>query len=146
MTSKRSLRIKTRILSVFVLSLAALTVLIAVAAPIPQAGAAQPSAEPLAANVRVAERTVVSRAQAKLQHDRALAPDNSLSFLPAVNYDSRGWVPASGAIADVNRDRKPDVVVANYCYRPWPTGGHRPRTRPLGNADRNVQPASAFDH
>src|SRR5258708_28914408 len=122
MTSKRSLRIKTRILSVFVLSLAALTVLIAVAAPIPQAGAAQPSAEPLAANVRVAERTVVSRAQAKLQHDRALAPDNSLSFLPAVNYDSGGSVPASGAICDVNGYRKPIWVGGVYCLGTCPRG------------------------
>jgi FG-GAP-like repeat len=39
----------------------------------------------------------------------------SLSFAPVVDYGSGGYDPASVAVADVNGDGKPDIVVANSC-------------------------------
>jgi uncharacterized protein (UPF0548 family) len=44
-----------------------------------------------------------------------VTPANSLSFLPAVAYDSGGDYAYRVVIADVNGDSKPDLVVANLC-------------------------------
>jgi hypothetical protein len=40
---------------------------------------------------------------------------NTPQFLPAMTYDSGGINPMSVAIADVNGDGKPDLLVANWC-------------------------------
>ena len=56
------------------------------------------------------------------------------SFRPAVTYDSGGSVGISVAIADLNGDGKPDIVVANYT-----TLGVL-----LGNGDGTFQPAVSY--
>ena len=40
---------------------------------------------------------------------------SGLDFANAVAYDSGGYTATSVAVADVNGDGKPDLLVANYC-------------------------------
>lgn len=71
----------------------------------------------------------------------------SVSFLPAVTYDTGGYQASSVAIADVNRDGKADIVVSNCggCYGP-PRIGHGGSVGVLlGNADGTFQPATTYD-
>ena len=65
------------------------------------------------------------------------------TFQTAVPYDSGGWRPFSVAVADVNGDSKPDLLVANWCA----TGnncGDGSATVLLGNGDGTFQAAVAF--
>lgn len=71
----------------------------------------------------------------------------SVSFLPAVTYHTGGYQASSVAIADVNRDGKADIVVANCggCYGP-PRIGHGGSVGVLlGNGDGTFQPAATYD-
>ncbi len=43
------------------------------------------------------------------------ASSSGLNLAPAVAYSSAGYEPRALAIADVNRDGKPDLIMANYC-------------------------------
>ncbi len=121
---------KISILGAAVLFLAVLIVLIAFAAPAPQAGTDQPSAKSSAAAVAQAITPVQglfhspllgavgsqSAAAARSQNKKAAsaAPDSgSLSFLPAVTYSSDGTWLGSLVVADVNGDGKPDIIVGN---------------------------------
>jgi hypothetical protein len=75
-------------------------------------------------------------------------PDsNPLLFFPAVGYDSGGTAATSVAVADLNGDGKPDVIVANWC------GSNSNCNNDLfgfdgtvdvllGNGDGTLQPAS----
>jgi hypothetical protein len=88
-----------------------------------------------------AERVAVSRSPKITVNSRATTPGSSLSFLPAVAYDSGGSGEAGDfrtvAVADVNGDGKPDMVVANF----WTsTVGVL-----LGNGDGTFQPAVSFN-
>jgi len=88
-----------------------------------------------------AERFVASRLQTRRHDARAMTPGNSLSFLPAVTYDSGGSYPASVAVADVNGDGKADLLVANKG-----TGGAVSGTVSvlLGNGDGTFQAAVSY--
>ena len=46
---------------------------------------------------------------------RWASPMSGLDFANAVDYGSGGSYPLSVAVADVNGDGKPDLMVANYC-------------------------------
>jgi hypothetical protein len=61
---------------------------------------------------------------------------NASAFLPAVVYDSGGGYALSIAVADVNADEKPDIVVAN-----WGSGTVGVL---LGNGDGTFQPAVSY--
>jgi hypothetical protein len=83
-----------------------------------------------------AERAPVSHLQGKGYGARPLDESPPL-FLPVVTYSSGGLAPCSIAVADVNGDLKPDLVVANL------DSGDVGVL--LGNGDGTFQPAVTFD-
>ncbi len=91
------------------------------------------------------ERMAVRGLQTKRHDTRVMTPGNSLSFLPAVNYNSGGWFPVSVAIADLNGDGKPDVVVANYCKSSCADIAEGGLGVLLGNGDGTFQQAVTYD-
>jgi hypothetical protein len=93
-------------LSVVAPFFAILIVLTALAALAQVTGVGQQSAKPHAASP---------------QQDIARDPYAPL-FRPAVAYSSRGWKAESVAVADVNGDGKPDLVLANYCEKTCDNG------------------------
>jgi Bacterial Ig-like domain (group 3)/FG-GAP-like repeat len=63
------------------------------------------------------------------------------TFQPAVTYDSGGELTIGIAIADVNGDGKPDLIVANDCAPPYCGGSVSVL---LGNGDGTFQPAVSY--
>ena len=80
-----------------------LTILIALVAFAPLTGAGQPSGQSPHPGSRLQTEGSVSGSS---------QPSSPL-FLPAVTYASGGFAPSSVAVADMNGDGKPDLVVAN---------------------------------
>ncbi len=132
--------------SVVASSFAILIVLVAQAALAQMSGPGQPLGEPYdvfaVRSVGSAEREPLS-----LRHWQRLGVDptdsNPPIFLPAVTYGSGGYYAKAVAVADVNNDGKPDVVVANCapsgssnCYQRHGVVGVL-----LGNGDGTFQPA-----
>ena len=69
------------------------------------------------------------------------------TFQPAVTYDSGGFTATSVAVGDVNKDGKPDLVVANQCTVSNSCGfgnGDVLIGVLLGNGDGTFQPAATF--
>jgi hypothetical protein len=64
------------------------------------------------------------------------------TFQPAVTYDSGGLDTYSVAVADVNGDGKPDLVVANYCTDSGCLNGNAGVL--LGNGDGTFQAAVSY--
>jgi hypothetical protein len=121
MTSQRSLRIKSRILNAFSPSIAMLTVLIALPASAQQADAGR----------------------SPTQSSAALFDAGSPLFLPAVNYISGGIFATQVAVADVNGDGKPDLIVGNGFNGSIPGNGGVGVL--LGNGDGTFRTAVTHD-
>jgi hypothetical protein len=68
---------------------------------------------PLLPGASNAEGVSVSPSRRRTINSRATIPNSSLSFLPAVTYNSGGSTPVSIAVADLNGDSNIDLVVAN---------------------------------
>jgi hypothetical protein len=69
----------------------------------------------------------------------------SLSFAPAVIYETDGFGPESVAIADLNRDGKADLVVAHCGNNPNCSGGPGLVGVLLGNGDGTFQRAVTYE-
>ncbi len=67
---------------------------------------------------------------------------SGLNFPPAVGYGSGGNGGNSIAVADLNGDGKPDLVVADWCATGACTGGNVAVL--LGNGDGTFQPAVSY--
>src|SRR5271156_324048 len=77
----------------------------------------------------------------------AYASSAPLIFLPAVDYYSGGENGDSVAMADVNGDGKPEMVVASFCARAWNCTdlvGPGGVSVLLGNGDGTFQPPVTY--
>jgi hypothetical protein len=75
-----------------------------------------------------------------------LAGNGDGTFQQAVTYGSGGKPARSIAVADVNGDRKPDMLVANYCTTESTCSGGGPGAVDvlLGNGDGTFRPAATY--
>ena len=129
--------------------IAVLTVMIALGAVAQTGGAGQPFGKP---HVRFASRGAdnvegVSPGQFRGTQRDPQMPDSPppLDFLPPVIYSPGGSIATSVAVADLNGDRKPDLIVAN-CSPPGPNcAGEGSVAVFLGNGDGTFQPAATYD-
>ncbi len=66
------------------------------------------------------------------------------TFQPVVAYDSGGLYAASIAVADVNGDGKPDIIVANFCNAACSENEEGSVGVLLGNGDGTFQPVVTY--
>jgi hypothetical protein len=86
-----------------------------------------------------------SRQRPRTINSRPITQDSALSFLPVVSYYSGGYDAFSIAVADVNGDGKPDLLVANYCGSSITCFAHSVVGVLLGNGDGTFQPAVTYN-
>jgi hypothetical protein len=130
--------------------IAVLTVMIALAALAQTRGAGQPFGKQ---HVRFASRGAdsvegVSPGQFRGTQRDPQMPDSPppLDFLPPVIYSSGGLSATSVAVADLNGDRRPDLVVANCAVLgSQDCSGEGSVGVLLGNGDGTFQPAVTYD-
>ncbi len=90
------------------------------------------------------DAAAASPLQERTIHSPSTTPGSSLSFLPAVSYYSGGYEAFSIAVADVNGDGKPDLLVANYCPGSITCYLNSSVGVLLGNGDGTFQPAVTY--
>jgi hypothetical protein len=90
----------------------------------------------------IAVSLVLAQSKATPLVDPSNAPTSGLNFSAAVQYSSGGNGPNAVAIADVNGDKKPDLVVANWCTDHACTGSSVGVL--LGNGDGTFQNGVAY--
>jgi FG-GAP-like repeat len=89
-------------------------------------------------------------AKGKFTRARAQAAETpqmlGLNFASPVDYGSGGYAPESVAVADVNGDGKPDIVVANFCGSNTSCSGYAAGTVGvlLGNGDGTFRTAVSY--
>ena len=66
------------------------------------------------------------------------------TFQPAITYATGGVGAVSVAVADVNRDGKPDLIVANACDNDCSGSGERGVGVLLGNGDGSFRAALTY--
>jgi len=76
-------------------------------------------------------------------HQTTPSQTSGLNFAPAVTYGSGGYYALSVAVADVNGDGKPDLLVANYCGSDTESCSGTVGVL-LGNGDGTFQPAVTY--
>jgi hypothetical protein len=79
----------------------------------------------------------------QVKRQAAVPNPGSLTFLPAVSYYSGGYEAFSVAVADVNGDGKPDLLVTNYCVASTKCVTGLVGVL-LGNGDGTFQPAVTY--
>jgi len=93
-----------------------------------------------------AERFAVNGSPIRQHGARAAEPGGSVSFLPPVIYSSGGLVGTSVAVADLDGDRKPDLVVANCAVIGFQNcSGEGSIGVLLGSGDGTFQPVTTYD-
>ena len=104
-------------------------------APLAQAADRSSASEPLAGNATFVVRNAANAG------DVATAPAGSRLFQPPVKYPTGGYDPYAVAIADVNGDGNPDLLVANQEQ----FGTESSVGVLLGNGDGTYQKAVTYD-
>jgi hypothetical protein len=134
MTRQHSLRIDTRVFSSLLLFLIVSADVFVLAAP-PQHSS---NAILTAKHSRVKLQGTDASASSSQSN-----PDSSI-FSAAVMYDTGGYDPTAVAVADVNGDGKPDLIVANETSDPSAGFAASTISVLLGNGDGTFQPAATY--
>jgi FG-GAP-like repeat len=125
-----------------------LTALLGIAALAQTKGIGQASAKPHVVSAlpdaSSAGHVAASHAQQNTFASNSMAAA-ALQFLPVVTYDSGGLFASFVAVADLNSDGKPDLVVANCGEQCFENNSNGSVGVLLGNGDGTFQPAVTYN-